>query len=77
MILTIDVFEEWHPHFEMCTEATGEYFRSMYFRPDFINNAITYIVTIRDCVNRVTKEFEFADLKSAVDCYNNFGGDLL
>jgi len=73
--ITIDVFNEWHPRFDMCAEATSKYVRTLLFRPDFTSNTFTYIVTIRDCVNRVTKEFEFAELKSAVECYNSFGGD--
>ena len=75
MKIDIEVFDDWHPRFDMASEATSEYFRSMDFIPDFINNAITYIVGIRNNKKRITKEFAFTELKEAVDCYNDFGGD--
>ena len=77
MKIDIEVFDDWHPRFDMASEATSGYFRSMYFIPDFINNAITYIVSIRNNKKRIIKEFEFEDLKSALDCYNNFEEEMI
>lgn len=77
MKVDIEIFNDWHPRFEIASGATSEYFRLMCFTPDFINNAITYIVSIRDNKKRIIKEFEFEDLKSALDCYNNFEEEMI
>ncbi len=71
MKIDIDVFKDWHPWKVMCTDGKLSEFKALYFKPDFSNNTLSYVVSVRKFALKITEDFEFTDLSEAIECYNN------
>jgi hypothetical protein len=55
----------------MCTDDASSGFKALYFKPDFSNNTLIYVVGVRKYALKIAEYFEFTDLSEAIECYNN------